>query len=116
MLNYHDKSHREEELAKYDIVICPYNTLGSEHSDNPNGKLFSNKWRRIILDEGQKIKNRKSAISLAAFKLEADYRWVLTGTPIENKLDVLQFFKQFSFIYVIRRVNILIKVKYIENI
>jgi nucleoside phosphorylase len=41
----------------------------------------------VILDEAQKIKNRNSRISKAIRKLNPKYRWALTGTPIENKID-----------------------------
>lgn len=35
------------------------------------------------LDEAQNIKNRTSKAALSCFALNAKYRWVLTGTPIQ---------------------------------
>jgi superfamily II DNA or RNA helicase len=41
----------------------------------------------IVLDEAQKIKNRETKISRAIRRLQPEYRWALTGTPIENSVD-----------------------------
>jgi SNF2 family DNA or RNA helicase len=51
--------------------------------------------RRIVLDEGHIIKTRNTRQAKAAFALQAERRWVLTGTPIQNKLDDL-----FSLVHV----------------
>jgi SNF2 family DNA or RNA helicase len=43
----------------------------------------------IILDEGQKVKNEHTQISLILKKLNSNHRIILTGTPIENSLKEL---------------------------
>lgn len=44
----------------------------------------------VLLDEVQKIKNRGSGISQAARKLvSSQYKWGLSGTPVENRIDDL---------------------------
>ncbi|XP_005107364.1 transcription termination factor 2 [Aplysia californica] len=43
-------------------------------------------WERIILDEGHNIKNHKSVTAMSVCRLRAAYRFVLTGTPIQNNL------------------------------
>ena len=43
----------------------------------------------IVLDEAQRIKNWESKTSRAVKKLRSRYAIVLTGTPIENKLEEL---------------------------
>jgi len=43
----------------------------------------------VVLDEAQRIKNRDAGVSKAARALDARYKWALTGTPLENKLDDL---------------------------
>jgi len=43
----------------------------------------------VIIDEAQKIKNPKAKTSRAVKALEADRRWAMTGTPLENKVDDL---------------------------
>ncbi len=54
----------------------------------------------IILDEAQRIKNWKAKTSTAIKKLRSQYAIVLTGTPIENKLEelysIMQFIDQFK--------------------
>ncbi|KAI9142047.1 SNF2 family N-terminal domain-containing protein, partial [Paraphysoderma sedebokerense] len=44
---------------------------------------------RVILDEGHIIRNRSTRNHKAACELEAERKWVLTGTPIHNRLDDL---------------------------
>jgi SNF2 family DNA or RNA helicase len=82
-----------KELRKYDIVITTYHTLVSEHSSS-EGNLkvgcFGLNWYRVILDEAHSIKNRNAKATKAACALNAEYRWCLTGTPMQNNLDELQ--------------------------
>lgn len=55
-------------------------------------RLDSDKWKQrgrfttVILDEAQQIKNPKAKVTKAAHRLEADYRFALTGTPVENSV------------------------------
>src|SRR5690606_8521921 len=46
-------------------------------------------WNTLILDEAQFIKNPSSARAKAAFRLSAQARVALTGTPVENHLGDL---------------------------
>jgi SNF2 family DNA or RNA helicase len=47
------------------------------------------KWDLIILDEGQRIKNWAAKTSTVVKGLKSPFALVLTGTPIENRLDEL---------------------------
>lgn len=49
----------------------------------------------IILDEAQRIKNWNTKISRAVKSLDIRYRFVLTGTPLENKIEELYSIVQF---------------------
>ncbi len=53
------------------------------------------KWDLIILDEGQRIKNWESKTSNVIKALKSPFALVLSGTPLENRLDdlfsVIQF-------------------------
>ncbi|KAK5946092.1 hypothetical protein PMZ80_000231 [Knufia obscura] len=82
-----------KDLRKYDVVITTYQTLTSEHVENSGSEktaLFGVNWYRIILDEAHSIKNRNAKSTKAACALDAEYRWCLTGTPMQNGLDELQ--------------------------
>jgi superfamily II DNA or RNA helicase len=43
----------------------------------------------VVLDEAQRIKNWATKTALHVKRLDADWRLVLTGTPMENRLDEL---------------------------
>ena len=49
----------------------------------------------IILDEAQRIKNWQTKVSQSIKKLQSKYALVLTGTPIENKMQELYSLVQF---------------------
>ncbi len=67
-------------LAQVDLVITSYGTL----SRLP--WLAESKWRIVILDEAQAIKNPNARQTRACKQLAAEARIALTGTPIENRL------------------------------
>ena len=90
------RTKRFEDLKKYDVVITTYQILVSEHGssskreDGPQFGCFGLHWYRVILDEAHTIKNRNAKASKAAYSLKSEYRWCLTGTPMQNNLDELQ--------------------------
>ena len=90
------RTKRFEDLRKYDVVITTYQILVSEHSsssereDGPQFGCFGVHWYRVILDEAHSIKNRNAKATQACYALRAEYRWCLTGTPMQNNLDELQ--------------------------
>ncbi|MBN2526698.1 MAG: DEAD/DEAH box helicase [Deltaproteobacteria bacterium] len=47
------------------------------------------KWDLIILDEGQRIKNWEAKTTRMVKSLKSQFALVLTGTPLENRLDDL---------------------------
>ena len=42
-------------------------------------------FNRVILDEGHVIRNPKSGVSQSVCRLRANRRWIVTGTPVQNK-------------------------------
>ncbi|KZZ87398.1 SNF2 family helicase/ATPase [Ascosphaera apis ARSEF 7405] len=93
---YHgpQKNKYSDELHKYDVVITTYGTLSAEHAawgkETIKKGIFKNTWYRIILDEAHTIKNRNAKATQAACALDSEYRWCLTGTPMQNNLEELQ--------------------------
>jgi len=78
---------REEELQKLDandVLIISYGLVQS----NPD-LLASRSWNIVVLDEAHAIKNAKSMRSKAVMKLDAKFRLITTGTPIQNHLGEL---------------------------
>ncbi len=53
------------------------------------------RWDLIILDEGQRIKNWESKTARVIKGLKSPFALVLTGTPLENRLDELYSVVQF---------------------
>lgn len=97
---------RSSDLDNYDIVLTTYGTIAhdyknlikyekdiTEHSQRifhkPPFTLLEHQWHRIVLDEAQVIKNRHTLSALSCCKLEATYRWCLSGTPMQNSIDEL---------------------------
>lgn len=74
-----------------DLIVCSYGLLHQIAET-----LRSKQWSMLVLDESQAIKNPMAKRSQAAKSLLADFKLVLTGTPIENNLTEL--WSQFNFI------------------
>jgi len=80
-----------ERLTKSDLVITTYALLTRDVD-----LLKKIHWHGIALDEAQAIKNPSAQVASAARSLKANYRFCLTGTPIENHLGEL--WSQFQFL------------------
>lgn len=93
MMTYHGASRSQviEDLAQYDIILTTYGTVSSELKDALKKKtaLSSVQWFRIVLDEAHTIRNSNTSASKGICKLNAQRRWAVTGTPVQNKLDDL---------------------------
>lgn len=84
VLIYHG-ANRPKSLKDYQVVVTSYGTMTSDAA------LAKIKWRRVVLDEGHTIRNANTKAAEAASKLEAQSRWVLSGTPMYVFLCVLSF-------------------------
>lgn len=85
--------NREEALGKlgsYDVLVVSYGIVQS----NPD-LLEKQDWNIVVLDEAHAIKNAKSVRSKAVMKLNAKFRIITTGTPIQNHLGELWNLFQF---------------------
>jgi superfamily II DNA or RNA helicase len=72
-------------FAAHDLIITSYGTLARDRD------LFSETdFSCLIADEAQHLKNRRSQNAQALRILQAQGRFLLTGTPLENSIDDLR--------------------------
>jgi DNA repair protein RAD5 len=77
-------------ITSYGTILSEYNQVVAQDGNRgSHGGIFSLDYFRIILDEAHFIKNRQSKTAKACYELSAKHRWVLTGTPIVNRLEDL---------------------------
>jgi superfamily II DNA or RNA helicase len=77
-------------LKPFDLVVVSYGLLQQD------GERFAEiPWQTVILDEAQAIKNSQTKRSQAVMALQAGFKVVTTGTPIENHLGELWNLFQF---------------------
>jgi SNF2 family DNA or RNA helicase len=86
---FHGPSRALDESA--DVTLTTYAVLRLDEA-----VLTQKRWSAVVLDEAQAIKNPDSQTARAAFKLLADFRLALSGTPIENRLEELWSVMQFA--------------------
>ena len=81
-----ERKKQIKEIDKYDLVITSYDLLKRDI------ELYKDKnyqFRYIIADEAQYLKNSNTQNAKSIKKINADTRYALTGTPIENSLAEL---------------------------
>ncbi|KAL7822903.1 SNF2 family N-terminal domain-containing protein [Trichoderma gracile] len=81
-----------ERLAQFDIVITTYGSVSNELSSRRRAKsgsfpLEELGWFRIVLDEAHMIREQSTMQFKAIVRLQAQRRWAVTGTPVQNRLD-----------------------------
>jgi len=78
----------QERVAQYNndtfFTICNYEQIIRDHAS-----IEQVHWDLIILDEGQRIKNWESQTSRMIKALRSRFALVLSGTPLENRLEEL---------------------------
>jgi len=79
-----DRAKIIEQAGEFDLIVCSYGLLQSESE-----LLISKQWNTVVADEAQAIKNGLTKRSQAAMALQADFKLITTGTPIENHLGEL---------------------------
>jgi len=80
-------------LNKHDIIMTTYGTVTSDfkaiESKGKVSPLHKINWLRVILDEGHIIRNARSQQTIAMMAINSSRRWLLTGTPIQNRMTDL---------------------------
>lgn len=89
---YHGPARRvPDESAMPDVLITTYGTLRRDAE-----RLSERKWRLMILDEAQAVKNTATGAYAAASAFPAKQAIAMTGTPVENRL--MEYWAIFSII------------------
>lgn len=86
-----DKKRPEKFFGRFHLIFTTYGMM-----KNNIDILRSYRFKYVVLDESQNIKNSDSLNFRSAIQLQSNHRLVLTGTPIENSLKDL--WAQFHFI------------------
>jgi SNF2 family DNA or RNA helicase len=79
-----DRAKKMQVLEDADVVITSYPLLLRD-LEHYNKQSF----HTLLLDEAQVFKNYATQTAQAVKSIQADYRFALTGTPIENRLEEL---------------------------
>ncbi|KAL2200430.1 SNF2 family N-terminal domain-containing protein [Corynascus similis CBS 632.67] len=82
------------QLAQFDLVITTYGSVVSELNSRSRRKrgaypLEEIGWFRIVLDEAHTIREQNTLAFKSICRLQANRRWAVTGTPVQNKLEDL---------------------------
>ncbi len=86
-----DRQEMLDNAGPFDLIVCSYGLLQTEGE-----RLAEKTWHTLVADEAQAIKNALTKRSKAAMALQADFKLITTGTPIENHLGEL--WNLFNFI------------------
>ena len=84
--NANDRKNKIAKIEDYNVVIASYDILKRD-IDIYKEKKYQFKY--VIADEAQYIKNNNTQNFKAIKEIEAETRYALTGTPIENSLSEL---------------------------
>ncbi|KAH9835070.1 zinc finger protein, C3HC4 type (RING finger) [Teratosphaeria destructans] len=103
------KKKRFADLRMFDVVLTTYGSIAAElkkaeafelrRRNDPDAQPYDKercallgeecRWYRVVLDEAQCIKNRNTKTAKAAYRLNAQYRFCMSGTPMMNNVEEL---------------------------
>ena len=84
--NVQDRKNKIKNIGDYNVVIASYDIL---KRDIDTYKEMNYEFKYVIADEAQYIKNNNTQNFKAIKEVQAETRYALTGTPIENSLSEL---------------------------
>uniref|UniRef100_A0A7M4FCU0 B-TFIID TATA-box binding protein associated factor 1 n=1 Tax=Crocodylus porosus TaxID=8502 RepID=A0A7M4FCU0_CROPO len=86
-----ERARLQHQVKRHNLIVASYDVVRNDID------FFRNiKFNYCILDEGHVIKNGKTKLSKAVKQLTANYRIILSGTPIQN--NVLELWSLFDFL------------------
>ena len=71
----------------YQLVLCSYEALIYDARKGRQVNDFL--WRRVVLDEGHRIRGKTSVVFRIVNNVRCSLRWILTGTPMQNRVSEL---------------------------
>lgn len=80
---YRKRGVTVHDLDAAPFVITTYGMLAEPDKDK--NLLQQIVWERVIFDEAHHLRNKQTAAHKGALALSATIRWLVTGTPIQNK-------------------------------
>ncbi|KAI8150231.1 SNF2 family N-terminal domain-containing protein [Fennellomyces sp. T-0311] len=100
------------------VVITTYDRLRAEFRNRQitgvAAPLIDTEWHRVVLDESNKVRTMKTAVTEAVLELKARYRWCLSGTPLQNEISEL--YPIFAFLGIPLSNNLKGDVDYIKTL
>ncbi|GAN01187.1 DNA repair protein RAD16 [Mucor ambiguus] len=112
-----NRTKKQSDLEKFDVVLSTYSIMESAFRRQEYGVkkvghaaiykeksiLHKVKWHRVILDEAHNIKDRSSNTARSVFNVQGNFKWSLTGTPLQNRVgelySLIRFMKADPFAY-----------------
>lgn len=84
-----DRQRRQSiRMDDFDILIVGYELFRKDF----NEYFAAQRYKMAVFDEAHRLKNPKAQVSKCAYKLKAEYKHVVTGTPIVNSFaDVFSY-------------------------
>jgi SNF2 family DNA or RNA helicase len=82
------------DLDRSVIVLCSYDAISIKNNSKtgnakegniPKTILHDIKWGRVIFDEAHHLRNKKTSRYLGAKMLQSEIKWLVSGTPVQNK-------------------------------
>ena len=81
---YYGPDRNLDESLRHSVILSTYAVVRNDIEN-----LRKTKFHMVILDESQTIKNIQAQQTRSVYLLQADKRFALSGTPIENNLSEL---------------------------
>lgn len=111
--DYLERKRKIEEIGKYQVIITSYDSLKRDID------LYENYcFKYVVADEAQYIKNNNTKNSKAIKTINAETKFALTGTPIENSLSELWSIFDFimpGYLYKYKKFKELYEIPIIKN-
>eukprot|EP01061_Rhynchopus_euleeides_P000440 TRINITY_DN10301_c1_g1_i1.p1 TRINITY_DN10301_c1_g1~~TRINITY_DN10301_c1_g1_i1.p1 ORF type:complete len:2284 (+),score=869.31 TRINITY_DN10301_c1_g1_i1:820-7671(+) len=75
---------RSNSKVKFNVLITTYEWLVRDAA-----RMKGIHWASIVIDEGHRLKNEEASLFKALTPFKTEFRCVLTGTPVQNRLGEL---------------------------